>query len=70
MWELCCYDSMSVVMTISSHHIISHWMFTDFHIKYSYSKTTTMMNTVQYSIHLYVRTCNVHKTCLLVMLMC
>ena len=31
MWELCCHDSMSVVMLISSHHIISHEMFTDFH---------------------------------------
>ena len=28
-WELCCHDSMSVVMAISSHHIISHEMFTD-----------------------------------------
>ena len=33
MWELCCHDSMSVVMVISSHHrnIIGHEMFTDFH---------------------------------------
>ena len=26
------HDRMSVVMVISSHHIISHEMFTDFHI--------------------------------------
>ena len=33
MWELCCHDSMSVVMVLSSHHhhIISQEMFTDFH---------------------------------------
>ena len=31
MWELCCHDSMLVVMVISSHHIIGHEMFTDFH---------------------------------------